>query len=315
MNIESKIKQNIPLAPLTTFKIGGPAKFFIKVETKKDLFGAYEWAKKNKERIFILAGGSNVLVNDNGVDGLVIKINNSDMAVKGERIECGAGASLAGAARLTIGNNLSGLEWVVGIPGATIGGAVRGNAEAFNSPMSKIVEIADVFNIAKEQFEVFSNKDCKFSYRKSVFKNSENYIIWNITLKFKKGSKDKIYGLVANSINFRNQHYPKLPSAGSVFKNLPYNYIKENNKELADKLLNMGMARLGNIGVGLLIDIMGLKGKTIGGAKVSLEHANHIVNTGKATAENVIMLISLIKQRARNKFGIQLQEEIQYFGF
>ncbi|MEA3464097.1 MAG: UDP-N-acetylmuramate dehydrogenase [Patescibacteria group bacterium] len=314
MSVESKIEQNIPLAPLTTFKIGGPAKFFISVNTKEDLLGAYRWAKKNKEQVFILAGGSNVLINDNGVDGLVIKINNSGMAVKGERIECGAGASLSKAVRSTIGNNLSGLEWASGIPGA-VGGAVRGNAGAYGLSMSDFIEIIEVFNKKKKKFEIFSNKDCKFCYRGSIFKKKNNYLIWSAVLKMKKSEFIKINSLIEKYSEMRAKNQPKLPSAGCVFKNLDFVNLRQNTPIYANKAVEAGAVKGGKVGAGWLINELGLKGKIIGGAKISLEHANFIVNTGKATAENVIMLISFIKQQVRTKFGVQLQEEIQYFGF
>ena len=222
---------------------------------------------------------------------------------------------MVAVAKLAIANNLSGLEWSIGIPGATIGGAVRGNAEAFNSPMSDIVETVSALNIKKDQFEIFNNKDCEFNYRQSIFKDNNNYIIWEMELKLIKASSDKIKNLTEKSVNFRNENYPKFPSAGSIFKNIPYKFFEKNSKEIADKLLNAGIARLGNIGAGLIIEKAGLKGKVIGGAKVSLAHGNFIVNIGGATAENVIMLISIIKQKVRANYGIQLEEEIELVGF
>jgi UDP-N-acetylmuramate dehydrogenase len=316
MDIESKIQRSVSLAPLTTFKIGGPAKFYVEVKSKEELSEAIEWAKENKEKFFILAGGSNVLVNDKGVDGLVMKMSNKNLQIKGERLDCGAGASLAMAASLATKENLTGLEWAVGIPGATIGGAVKGNAEAFDVAMSNNVETVEVFNIKKLKFEILSNRECEFSYRSSIFKGNKDYIIWTAILRLKKEKPEIIQKLIQQSIDFRNKKYPKLPSAGSVFKNIPVEVFKKENPLLFEKIMEEGkITRLDNIGAGLLIDQLGLKGKTIGGAKISLEHANHIVNTGKATAEDVIMLISFIKQQVRNRFKIQLQEEVQYLGF
>lgn len=315
MLIEQKIQENITLAPLTTFKIGGPAKFFIEVKTKEDLIGSIEWAKENKENFFILAGGSNILINDKGVCGLVVKMDNNDLKVKGERIECGAGARLAAAASLAIGQSLTGFEWSIGIPGATVGGAIKGNAEAFGAAISDIIETVEVFNAKKLKFKILSNRDCKFGYRASVFKERDEYIIWSAILKLKKERSDVIQNFVKQSIDFRRQKYPKLPSAGSVFKNIPIKIIEQQNSVLAEEVKQKSVSPLENVGAGLIIDMLGLKGKTIGGAKISLEHANHIVNTGKATAGDVAMLISYIKQQVRDKFGVQLQEEVRYFGF
>ncbi|MCG2700933.1 UDP-N-acetylmuramate dehydrogenase [Candidatus Parcubacteria bacterium] len=315
-SIQSKIKQNIPLAPLTTFKVGGSAKFFLEVESKEDLLGAYEWAKEKGEQVAILAGGSNVLINDNGVDGLVVKINNGNAVIKGERMECGAGASLISIARLSASHGLSGTEWAIGIPG-TVGGAVRGNAGAYGSSISESVETAEVFNAKKEKFEQFSQKDCKFNYRESIFKkdNAKHLLIWQVVLRLRKGGIAEIQSLLDKYLTHREKNQPKLPSAGCVFKNLTIDELRNFNFDLANEAMGADIIKGGKIGAGWIVDKAGLKGKAIGGAKVSLEHANFIINTGKATAEDIIMLISFIKQQVRTKYNVQLQEEIQYFGF
>jgi len=328
MSIDLKIEQNIPLASLTTFKIGGPAKYFIEVKTKDELLEALTWAKKNKEQPFILAGGSNVLINDNGINGLVIKICNDNIVVRGERIECGAGADLNKIVRLAINNNLSGLEWAIGIPRATVGGAVRGNAGAFGHSMQQLVETVEVYNIEKGQFYQFSNKDCQFAYKESIFKQNsleKTGLIWQVILKLNQGSVNNIEDLIKKYLQYREQTQPKLPSAGCVFKNVAIANLSEANapafakatagKNLANQANKEGVVKGGKVGAGWIIDKCNLKGKTIGGAKVSLEHANFIINTGKATAEDVAMLISLIKQQVRTKYNLQLQEEIQYLGF
>ena len=309
------IQKNISLAPYTTFKIGGPAKFFIEIKTKEDLLEAVDWAEENKEKFFILGGFSNVLISDQGISGLVIKIDNDEISILGERLDCGAGSTLAKASSLAISKNLTGLEWTVGIPRATIGGAVRGNAEAFNVAMSNIVETVLIFDALKFKFKTLSNRDCEFGYRSSVFKKNKNYIIWSVILKLKKEKPEIVKGLVGQSIKFRGKNYPKLSSAGSMFKNIPVKLIERDNPKLLEEIKKRGITRLDNVGAGMLIDMLGLKGKTIGGAKISLEHANFIVNTGKATSDDVITLASYIKQQVRDKYGVQLEEEVQYLGF
>ena len=315
MEIESKIKEKVLLKELTTFKIGGEARFFIEIKEKEELVDTYKWAREKKINIHILGGGSNLLISDQGVDGLVIIFKNNKCESKGVRLGCGAGATLSQATSLAISNNLSGLEWTSGIPRATIGGAVRGNAEAFEEPMSKIVETVEVFNIKKKRFEIYSNSMCGFTYRNSIFKKNKNLIIWNVVLKLEKKPQKKIRAKVEKSLNFRNERYPKLPSAGSVFENINPDIVKKSNELLFERELKEKIGREGKISAGLIIEMAGLKGKTMGGAKVSLEHANHIVNTGNATAEDVVMLISYIKQQVRDRFKIQLLEEIQYLGF
>jgi len=314
MDIQEEIKQDVNLAELTTFKIGGAAKFMIKVKSKEELKAAYLWAKEKKEKVFIFAGGSNVLVNDQGVDGLVIKVDNDDVIARSERIDCGAGASLAQAVRLAATNHLTGLEWAAGIPGS-VGGATRGNAGAFGSSMAETVETVEAFSIEKKIFELFSKNDSEFSYRSSIFKEKNSYLIWRVILKLIKGETTKIDKLINDNLNHRNNTQPKLPSAGSIFKNIKLEEIKTNNQELAKYAQVEGKVRDNKVAAGWLIELVGAKGKAIGGAKVSLEHANFIINTGRATSEDVIMLISFIKQQVRNRFKIQLQEEVQYLGF
>ncbi len=315
MDIEKLLQKNIPLSPLTTYKIGGPAKYFVEIKTREELKDCLAWADDVNEKVYILGGGSNILVPDKGINGLVVCLKNDSVKVMGDRLECGAGATLSRASSLAINSSLSGLEWTIGIPRATVGGSIRGNAGAFSVEMKDIVEMVEVFNRKKFAFEILSNRMCGFVYRSSLFKNSDDYIIWSATLKMKMVEKKAIEEKMQKTIEFRNEKYPKLPSAGSVFKNVDPDEFKTGNAVIFERELKDKIGRDGKISAGLIIDLLGLKGKTIGGIKISLEHANHIVNTGNGTAEDVITLISLVKEKARTQFKIQLKEEISFFGF
>lgn len=314
MSIESKIKQNIPLAPLTTFKIGGPAEYFVEIKTKEELVEAASWAKENKKPLVILAGGSNVLINDQGIKGLVIKMGNNNLAVKGERVECEAGAELSQVVRLAAGHNLSGLEWAAGIPGS-VGGAIRGNAGAFGQSMAEAIETVEVYKIKKSKFYLFSHNECSFRYRQSIFKKNKNLLIWLVVLKLHKGDVRDINEKITENLNKRNKSQPKLPSAGCIFKNIDFKDLEQINPNLAKDARGENIIKGEKVSVGWVISRLNLAGKKIGKAKISLEHANFIVNINKATAEEVIILISFIKQQVRDKTGLQLHEEIQYFGF
>ncbi len=306
--IEEKIKENVNLSPLSSFKIGGTARFFVEVKNKEDLREAIKWAKERKELAYILGGGSNILINDSGVEGLVLKIENEEFGIKGDRIEAGAGVLLAKAMVSANGRELSGFEWAVGIPG-TVGGAVRGNA----GNIGEIIETVEVYDSKKDRFENFSRKDCEFAYRESVFKEKKNLIVWKTVFKLGKANAKEIKKTVEKFLSARKGQ-PNLPSAGSVFKNVPLKTVRTNNNELAELALTENKVVDEKIPAGWLIDYLGLKGKIMGGVKISLEHANFIVNTGNGKTEDVIMLISYIKQQVRDKLGIQLTEEIQYFG-
>lgn len=300
---------------LNTFQVGGNARYYFEAKDKESFVEVLSWAEEKKIKVFILGGGSNILVPDAGINGLVIRMSNTGRKVMGERIECGAGASLAQVNSLAVANNLSGLEWSVGIPRATIGGATRGNAEAFSVSMGDIIENVEVFSKKNKNFELLSNRMCKYSYRDSLFKQRDSYIIWKVILKLQASDSGTIQDKMSHALDFRLDKYPRLPSAGSIFANLSPEEMKSANMEIIEKEMQGKIKREGNIGAGFLIDIAGLKGKSIGGIKISLEHANHIVNTGNGTSEEVIMMISFIKQQIRDKFNVQLKEEIKYFGF
>jgi len=314
MPIEDKIQSNIDLSKHSTFRIGGRAKFFVEIKNKDDLLESLDWAERNNEKFYILAGGSNVLINDKGVDGLVLKFANNDINIRSERIDCGAGTNLIQTARMSAGNSLAGLEWAAGIPG-TVGGAIRGNAGAYDSSMSEAVETVEVFDQKSRRFVIFSNRDCAFAYRTSVFKENNNLIIWSAVLKLSKGSHSEIERLIEKYLISREKSQPKLPSAGSIFKNFKIEDLRIESNSVAKWAEEEGAVKNGLLASGWIIDKLGFKGKTMGGVKVSLEHANFIVNTGNGKAEEVVILISYIKQQARTRFKIKLNEEIQYFGF
>jgi UDP-N-acetylmuramate dehydrogenase len=305
------VQKNIPLAPFTTFRIGGPAKFFAEVKSEEELIEALKYANENNLEFFILGGGSNLLVSDKGFDGLIIKIQDTRYKTQENIIEAESGAPLALIVNLAMQNNLSGLEWAAGIPG-TIGGAVRGNAGAFGGTLADAIESVKVLNISNLQLTTYNNDDCKFDYRHSIFKENPGLIVLSVDLKLNPGNKDEIQNKVKETIEKRKLKHPTENSAGSFFKNPEV----KNQKIIEEFECDYGTkCQNGKMPAGWLVEQVGLKGKKIGGAMVSDKHANFIVNTGGATAEDVIMLACLIKQQVRDKFGIELQEEVQYLGF
>ena len=280
------IKTNIPLKNYTTFKIGGKAKYFFEAKTKEDLIKAVKLAKKLKLPFFILGGGSNLLVSDKGFNGLVIKF----------------GQPLS----LYVSN---GLEWAAGIPG-TIQAAVYGNAGAFGRSMKDVVQEVEVFDVEAEKIKIFKNKDCQFGYRESIFKKKKNLIILSVKIKSGKSDPKKI----KEYLDYKEQHHPRLPSAGCVFKNFQFSI--SNFQLLTKKFPEFSQFKeRGNIPAAFLISQCGLKGKKIGNAQISEKHANFIVNLEEAKAKDVKKLIKLIKKSVKERFKINLEEEIQYLGF
>jgi UDP-N-acetylmuramate dehydrogenase len=307
------IKENISLKNFTTYKIGGPAKYFFVAKTKDDLMEILSAAKKNRLAVFILGGGSNLLISDKGFKGLVIKIDISDIEIKKNKAIVGAGAGLTRLSQLLSDNGLSGLEWAVGVPG-TVGGAIYGNAQAFGTKICDAVEKVEAVNLKTLKFKKFTKKQCRFSLKKSIFKKNRSWVIVSAVLNFKKDGSEKIKDRIKEFLNYRKTHHPiDMPSAGSTFVN-PQIKIK-------DKKLLMGFPELisynkiGIIPAGFLIAKAGLAGKKAGNAQISEKHANFIVNLGGANAEDILFLMKLAAEKVKNKFNIVLEPEVQLVGF
>lgn len=309
-----KIQENIPLAPMTTFKIGGPAKFFCEAGSEEEILEALKFAKEKNLPVFALGGGSNVLVSDKGFDGIAMKICDLGFKIYDSRIECGAGVMLSKIVNESAKADLTGLEWAAGIPG-TIGGAVRGNAgaRALGGEMSDIVESVKILNVEDLRFATYDLGMCKYGYRESVFKHNPKLLIISVILNLKKGNQEKSEEKIKEILAKRKEKQPfEFPSPGSYFRNPEVKdekIIKQFETNTSQK------TRDNKIPAPWLIEEAGLKRKKVGGAMVAEKHANFIVNTGGATAEDVITLAAVIKTRVRNKFGIQLEEEVQMVGF
>jgi len=311
MDIPKFIQRNVSLASLTTFKIGGSAEYFVRALNLEILKQSLIWAKEKNLPFFILGGGSNILVSDKGFSGLVIKNELKKLEKRGDIIIAGSGVLLSEFLEFALVNELSGGEFLVGIPG-TLGGAVFTNAGLSNQFISNLVQ--SVYFLDSQFLEVkrYSNKDCDFSYRHSCFQEKQG-VITQIELKMKNSSQDKIKALMAE-YRQKRANLPSLPSAGCVFKNINLKEIPPSSLEKIKKEFGFPeeFCKKGVLPVSWLLDRMGFKGKTIGKAQVSQKHANFIVNLGGATADDVLILISLIKQKVRTKFGLQLCEEIVY---
>lgn len=311
--VSCPIKEGEKLALHTSFKIGGPAKYFAVANSQEEIIELIKAASKLKLPYLILGSGTNILFSDNGFDGLVIKIQDQAIKILGEKMLCSAGVALSQAVDQAWSAGLSGLEWAAGIPG-TIGGAVYGNAGAYGGDMACIVEAVEVFS--RKKIKQINNKKCAFAYRASIFKKEGNRdVILTMTLRLQRGDKRKIKAKMAKIISQRKIKEDDYPSAGSVFKN-----IKLSEKELVDfsgrypdfpEKFKMHKT----IPTAWLIEQCGLKCKKIGGAMVSQKHAGRIINVGEAKAEDVIILVSVIKQKVRTNFNLQLMEEVEYKGF
>lgn len=313
------VQKNVPLSKYTSFKIGGQAKFFCFAKTDEELRGTLEFADMNKLKFFILGGGSNLLVSDKGFGGLVLKYGISGARYLGDEIiEANAGTFLASLITEAVKNNLKGLEWAAGIPG-TVGGAVCNNAGAYRSAISD--NLIDLEILEKDEKtgswneRKMEKKDCAYEYRNSIFKRSKKYIILKAKFKLEKGDAHESRKLIMEHIGDRAKKQPlAYPSAGCIFKN-PVTDEKYMEKAYEEYPELKNIAKGNCIPVWWFINTLKLSGKKIGGVEISPKHGNFLINTSNGKAEDVVILISLIKQKVRDNFGVQLQEEIEYVGF
>lgn len=308
MEIRKKFLEKISLSRHSEFRIGGPAKYFFTAQNKSELIESLRWAKENSEKVFLLGGGSNVLFSDRGFDGLVIKYRASNISgeEKGEKliVVCEPGLLLGKLILEVAGRGYKGIEWGFGIPG-TVGGAIFGNAGRLGRDISEVVVEITILNGHLEE-EVLPKEKCEFSYRNSRFKKNGE-IILEAKLEFEKCPAEEIEkGL--NEAKKIAAGAPRFPSAGCVFKNY---IVGENDKLLKNHPDLAGRIRGGKIGAGFFIDQCRLKGKRVGDIVVWENHANYFINIGKGKSEDVVRLAEICKQSVREKFGIELEEEIR----
>ena len=307
-----EFQKNIPLADLTTFKIGGPAEYFCRVSNLDELKDVIVQARKMNKPIFILGSGSNLLVSDEGFKGVVIKLQSAQCIVQNLeshfKIICNAGVLLSQLLSKALDIGAKGLEWATGIPG-TIGGAVFGNSGAYGHSTAEIVEEVVAMDPLTFEEKAFSQEECSFDYRESVFKKN-GFIITSVALKLPKDETGEARKVVLEYIKERKNKIPPQPSAGCTFKNIPVTWApQESLRKIPEEKIKGG-----KIPVGYLIDQCGLRGAKIGDAQISPLHANFIVNLGKATARDVYQLINLCKDKVQDKFSLTLEEEIRYLG-
>ncbi|MDD5281173.1 MAG: UDP-N-acetylmuramate dehydrogenase [Candidatus Omnitrophica bacterium] len=285
-NLNKKIKSRVKLAPLTSFKVGGKARFFFEAGDIEELQEALILAKRAGMPVFILGAGSNILVSDSGLNGLVIKLGGEffkHIYRDRECLEAGAALQLSQLTLYARDNALTGLEFLTGLPG-TLGGALAGNAGAWGKSIGSQVEEVRVLDYNGNP-GLLGIKELKFSYRKS---NLNKYIIVSARIKLDKGNKNAIGLKMKGYLLQRNKaQRNNLPNAGCIFRNPD------------------------NDAAGRLIDACGLKGSLKGGAVISRVHANFILNKYKASSKDILFLMDLMQKKVRKEFKINLEPEIK----
>ncbi len=295
----------VPLSDKTTFEIGGPARLYCEARTEEDVREAIAYARQRNLRYLILAGGSNMLLPDEGFPGLVVHMSGERHTFGGNVLEAEVGCSLRSLIHEASERGLGGWEQLAGIPG-TIGGAVRGNAGAFGLEVRDILTSTQAFNANTGEAKEFAAHECDFSYRNSFFKQHPEWIITRVRLSLKEDDPDEVRQRIRETIAERERrHIQDVRAAGSYFVNpvAPERVREQFEQEKGVR------SREGRVPAGWLIEQAGMKGARVGDAQSSPQHADYIVNAGNAKAEEVRELASRIKKAVRDSFGILLVEE------
>ena len=289
VSAQTLVHHHEPLAKRTTLRVGGPADLYVEPASELDLATTLSFCRTHQLPLFVLGRGSNLLVRDGGFRGVVICLGHAAFAgvrVEGEQLRCGAGARLKTVAMEAKRSGVAGLEFMQGIPGS-VGGALRMNAGAMGGAMFDVVVSVRVMDLSGQAQER-SPASMKVAYRSCSTLKSE--IAIEALLRGHSEPREQIERRLAEFSRRRWDSQPAASSAGCMFKNPP------------------------TVPAGKLIDELGLKGTKVGGAMVSLEHGNFLVNSGNATARDVLELIELIRGRARADRGIELETEVEIIG-
>lgn len=281
-----EILKNIPLAKYTTFGIGGPAEFFTEVDNSQKLEEALKWANAKNIKVSILGGGSNLLISDKGMKGLVIRLLGSDIKIEDNRVSCFSGCPMQVLVQKTMNSGLSGLEYFAGLPGS-IGGAIYKNSHWHEHSVSDNLEKIEVFDFLGNK-KILGKIDLNFSYDFSSFQKNP-MIISQLTFILEHADKAIINQRAKEVLDRRAQH-PKGKSAGCVFKNV-------NDRS-----------------AGRIIDAAGLAGARLGDIEVSRKHANFFINNAQGNSGDVYRLIRKVQKEVMEKKKVSLEPEIFFWG-
>ena len=287
---EENIKINEPMSKHTSFKTGGPAEIYITGKTIKQIQDVLKFSKQNNIKLYIIGNGSNLLISDEGIKGIVLKISLENIQIEEKEdnviIIAGAGVKIMALAQILKKDGITGFEELAGIPG-TMGGANYMNAGAYGKELKDIIVSTKAINKETGEIETLKNEEQELNYRSSIFKNRK-YIIIETMLNLQKGIPEEIERKMNDFLNQRKEKQPiEYPSAGSTFK--------RGERFITAKL----------------IDECGLKGYQIGGAQISEKHAGFIINKNNATSKDILDLIKYTKKKVFEKFGVQIEEEVE----
>jgi UDP-N-acetylmuramate dehydrogenase len=302
------VSENVSLSGLTRFELGGPAALLVDASTADALICAMEIIRGSGARWTLIGGGSNLVVDDSGFDGVVVRYVGARIEIDGGCVRAEAGAQLQNLVDSTIQAGLKGLETMTGIPG-WVGGAIYGNAGAYGHSIDERVEWVRFFD-GNTLVEI-DNHACEFRYRESVFKRHKDWVVISTALRLSPDQPDVLQASADKILKIRNEKYPPtLRCAGSIFKNLIFSEIpREAQVQVPQQVI-----RDGKVPSAYFLEQAGAKGLRQGAIRVADYHANLIYNQGDGTSLDLRTLIDELKSRVLNRFGLLLEEEVQYVG-
>jgi len=297
-----------PLAAHTRFGVGGPADLFVETSRMEAFLSALAVAHASEIPSFVIGSGANLIVSDQGFRGVVLRFTGDRIEARGPRLLAEAGAELQALVDRANSLGLAGLETLAGIPG-TVGGAVYGNAGAYGRSISEVV--SEVYYFDGDMVRALHQAECEFAYRESVFKRHQNWIILTAEVELEPGDPEELRRRSEDILALRNQKYPpEMRCAGSIFKNLLWRALPPQVRaELPPEVVREGKAP-----AAWFLEQAGCKGLARGDMRVADYHANLVYNAGAGTARDLCALIAEMTRRVRERFGLALEEEVQYLG-
>jgi UDP-N-acetylmuramate dehydrogenase len=302
------VSSNTPLARHTRFGIGGPADLYAETCSAEAFVAALTAARASGIPTMVMGGGTNLIVSDRGFRGIVLRYRAAVLHAANNRVMADAGAVLQDLVDFTVARGLRGLETLAGIPGS-VGAAVYGNAGAYGHSISERVVSVRFYDGAAVR--VFNNEECRFEYRESVFKQHKDWIVFSVQLLLEPAEAETLRKISGDIVKVRNQKFPvTMKCAGSIFKNL---LLKDLPPAVAAQV-PASAVREGKVPAAWFLEQVGAKGIERGDIHVAPYHANLIYNAGAGTAADLCALIQELKTRVRGRFGMELEEEVQYVG-
>lgn len=301
-----KVIKNEPLAGYTRFDIGGPAAVLGDASSAEASQAALHALEQNGARSIIIGGGTNLVVSDRGFDGVVLRYTGAVIEQESTTLRVEAGAVLQDVVDRSIALGLKGLETMTGIPGS-LGGAVYGNAGAYGHSIQELVTTVHAANGAR--MRMFSNAECQFRYRDSLFKQQKEWLILSAELRFTPGDAAELKKIADGIRSIRDAKYPPtMKCAGSIFKNLMFAELPAS----VQAQVPANIVREGKVPAAWFLEQVGAKGLRRGDIQVAEYHANLIYNDGAGTAADLVAVIQELKGRVRERFGFDIEEEVQY---